>query len=152
MCCDPHWSAYFSALTPLVVAAIAGWIAYRQMQTARDKLKLDLFDRRMAVYEAVRDAIGAAVTNAKLTQQQEFDFLMGTRSARWLFGEDVAEYINKNFWKKLTELNLHVAMSDSDDSSERAAHAKGRSEVLQWMTSQYKEFDELCAKYLTLKH
>ena len=152
MCCAPHWSAYFAALTPLVVAVIAGWIAYRQMQVARDKLKLDLFDRRMAVYEAVRDANGAAVTSAKLTQQQEIDFLKGAKSARWLFGDDVEEYVSKKFWQKLTELSLHVAMSESEDSAERAAHARGRSEVLQWMSNQYKEFDQLCAKYLTLKH
>ena len=51
----PLWVEYVKALgTPvvaIVAASIAGAIAYRQLRTARNKLKLDLFDKRMAVYQ-----------------------------------------------------------------------------------------------------
>jgi hypothetical protein len=59
----PIWIEYVKALgTPLaalVAAFIGGFIAYRQMQTAKNKLKLDLFDKRVAVYKAAVDLINS---------------------------------------------------------------------------------------------
>jgi len=42
---------YLVAFTPVAIAGFAAWIALRQMQTARRKLRLDLYQRRFAVYE-----------------------------------------------------------------------------------------------------
>ena len=54
---DPHWTAYLTAIsTPIVAilaALIAGGIAYKNWRTAQMKLKLDLFDKRISVVEAI---------------------------------------------------------------------------------------------------
>lgn len=57
---DPHWTAYVTAVVVPVIALIAAWIAFRQWQIARNKLKLDLYDKRMAVCEVVRKTLGVA--------------------------------------------------------------------------------------------
>ena len=51
-----HWTEYISPIGIPIIAAIAAWIAFRQFQIARNKLKLDLFDKRMEVYTAVRES------------------------------------------------------------------------------------------------
>jgi hypothetical protein len=55
----PYCVQLVQALGPTVVAVIAafiaGYIAWRQWRTAHDKLSLDLFEKRFAVYEATKN-------------------------------------------------------------------------------------------------
>ncbi len=57
----PIWTEYVRVLgTPVVAllaASIAGFIANRQWKTARNKLKLDLFDKRIAIYKLAITAL-----------------------------------------------------------------------------------------------
>ncbi|KZE52985.1 hypothetical protein AVW14_09790 [Stenotrophomonas maltophilia] len=60
----------FTALGQIGVAVAVGYVAYRQWRTAqqqastaRNKLQLDLFDRRLAVYEAVRSVAYRSITS-----------------------------------------------------------------------------------------
>ncbi len=38
---------------PIIMAIFLGYIAYQQMRTNRDKLKLDLYNKRFGVYICV---------------------------------------------------------------------------------------------------
>jgi hypothetical protein len=63
----PHWVSYVQALAvPVILAVIAGFgalIAASQMWIARERLRLDAFDRlynrRVVIYEATRTFLGA---------------------------------------------------------------------------------------------
>lgn len=148
----PHWTAYLAAgLTP-VIAIIAAWIAFRQSQIARNKLKLDLFERRMAIYESVRKALGVVVGHGKLSQEEQINYMVGTRPARWLFGPEVFRYLDVDLWGKLCDLEMHNSMMDGAPHGERVTHIKARTEVVQWLLKQHAELDRLCAPYLTLQH
>lgn len=63
-----------SALLTPVIAAIVTYIAYRQYDTARAKLALDLFEKRLAVYQRLRDAV--AVVNSKGQVDTDADRLL----------------------------------------------------------------------------
>ena len=54
---DLHWTAYLSALSVPMIALFGAIIAWRQTRTARERLKLDLFDRRFAQYDAARQLV-----------------------------------------------------------------------------------------------
>lgn len=47
----PVIAAIISGLIAMITATIVGFIAWRQWQTAKDKLAIDLFDRRHAVWQ-----------------------------------------------------------------------------------------------------
>jgi hypothetical protein len=49
MVCDPHWTTYLLAMLTPLIAMIVAFIAFRQWRTAQNRLKLDLFDRRLAL-------------------------------------------------------------------------------------------------------
>jgi hypothetical protein len=149
---SPSWTSYVTAAFTIFIASIGVWIAFRQSQIARNKLKLDLFERRMAVYEVVSIAIGRAVNAGKLTNQEQYDYLSGTRSSQWLFGPEVFEYIHTTLWHKIIDLELHDKMISAPPSDERTKHIHARSEVTKWLHRQYKEFDRLCEPYLKLNH
>ena len=147
-----HWTQYISAVGIPVIAVTAAWIAFRQSQTARDKLKFDLFEKRMEVYVAVRKALTQISQQGNLTLEQQVQYIQGTRSARWLFGPEVFNYLDTTLWHKIVDLELHNTMSKDSETPERSKHIQERAETMKWMIRQNKEFDALVENYLTLKH
>lgn len=51
----------------LAIGGVAGIIAWRQWKTAQDKVKLDLFDRRFAVFMDARRLVSEAGQLGKIT-------------------------------------------------------------------------------------
>lgn len=147
-----HWTQYITAIGIPVIAALAAWIAFRQFQIARNRLKLDLFDRRMEVYSTVRESLSNIARQGNLPQEQQIQYLHGMRNARWLFGPEVYNYLDKTLWQKIVDLELHNTMSKDSEDPDRAKHIQERAETMKWMIRQYKEFDELVEKYLMLRH
>jgi hypothetical protein len=94
----PIWVEYVRALgTPiaaLIGAVIAGFIAYRQMRTASNKLKLDLFDKRMEVYNAARDLVSHEIWNVEITEERLNAITDAINAAPWLLDDKVDAYLN----------------------------------------------------------
>jgi hypothetical protein len=97
MTVPPDW--FWKALTSLVAAWVA-WTSWRQYRVARDKLRLDLFDRRLAVFQEVREVIIAAHDQGEVDLKR---YRQSTAEAVFLFGDDVYEYLSE-LLRKLTEL------------------------------------------------
>jgi len=104
----PQASSIGPALVPVlsaavapITAAIVAWIAFQQWQTARQKLILDLFDRRFAAYsdfsnsvtKYLNDAVEirrvkGALSPEELDRQHIYD---AQRRMHFLFSEAVLE-------------------------------------------------------------
>lgn len=87
------WMQIAQLATTVVIGLIAALIAWRQWRTARDKLKLDLFDRRLAVFMDVRKVV------SEVTQIGKFSDL-GLPNEIWsrsqfLFGPEIRAEITK---------------------------------------------------------
>lgn len=80
------------AVTPPIVAIFAAWIAYQQWRTNRDKLRLDLYQRRFQIYEAVVsfyvELLGSKehMRSETFTQKQK-EFTKAVRESRYLFDD-----------------------------------------------------------------
>src|SRR5712691_9934192 len=70
-------------------------IALQQWQTARDKLRLDLFDRRYKVFDATRRFLSTIGREATFTDSQLLEFHAATSDAEFLFGMDVVDYLSQ---------------------------------------------------------
>jgi hypothetical protein len=85
----PLWVEYTKALgAPIVAflaACVAGIIANRQWVTARNKLKLDLFDRRMAIYMCAVRVLKQVRNGAKDGFSEIEELQDSATAARWLF-------------------------------------------------------------------
>ena len=148
-----NWVSFLSAVSVPSIALIVAFIAFQQWRTARNKLKLDLFDKRMAVYQSVRDTLGTVVRSGALTQDEEINYLAGIQTAKWLFRPVVVEYLEKTLWHRLVDLGLHNTMStERGNLEERTKHIHLRAETMKWLMSQYTEFDTLCAPDMQLRH
>lgn len=149
----PHWTAYVSAFLVPVIAVFGAWIAYRQWRTAQNKLKLDLFEKRMAVYDSVRETLGFIVTHGKIGLGEQFKYMSGIRSAKWLFDADVAEYLEKTLWEKIVDFELHETMSAGQSNDpERIKHAHAKADTFKWLAAQYAVLDKKFSPFLSLGH
>lgn len=147
----PHWITVISAILTPIVAVLGIWIAHEQKETARRKLKLDLFDRREAVYRAARTAIGIAVTTSKFGYDSEIEYLAGTGGAKWLFKDDLANYLENDLWDRLADLiRVNGQLDGLQASPERTQLFREQSRVLSGLSAQYKVLDEKFLPYLKL--
>jgi hypothetical protein len=95
-------------LTP-VIAAIAVMIALFQWRTAQQKMALDLFDRRMETYSALRTIIGKVMASSSAaTHEAGFEFLQALDRARFLFGAEIVEQLNK-IYGAIEDIRVAVA-------------------------------------------
>ena len=74
------WVQTLQALAVPMIAAVGAWIAIQQMRIARIKLQHDLYDRRYAVFQAVRRFLDEAVANSLVSSDTLRTFVVGTCS------------------------------------------------------------------------
>lgn len=150
---EPHWTTYLAALLTPTIAIFGASIAYRQWRTAQNKLKLDLFERRLFVYEAARDYLGSIYTSGKTSPEAEFKFLSGTRGAKWLFDDTVVQYLDKVLWHKICDLScIQAELDGMPAGEERVRKIHAGAEIKKWMAEQMGVLDEKFSPYLSLRH
>lgn len=153
MSCDPHWTAYLSALLTPTIAVLGSFIAYRQWRTAQNKLKHDLFERRFSVYDAARTMLGSIMTSGKAKDEELFKFLSGTREAKWLLNANVAEYLDKEIYHKILDLQcLAAELEGLPVGEERSSNVHKQAEIKKWIIKQYEVLDEKFSPFLRLGH
>jgi hypothetical protein len=81
------------AAATLAIASFLAYIAWQQHKTARDKLKLDLYDRRYKVYRGLIDLLAAAVQEVRVPNDAFAKYFAATHEGRFLFGEDISHYL-----------------------------------------------------------
>jgi hypothetical protein len=85
-------------------------IGYFQWRTAQERAVLDLFDRRHAIYEIVRNAVGKMISSStEFGQDQEVEFIRVMERAYFFFGDDVEDYL-----KQLLKDILDVRAADAE--------------------------------------
>jgi len=150
---EPHWTAYVSAFLTPVVALLAIWIARQQWCTARDKLKLDLFDRRLTVYQAATAFIASVMTTGKVIEEDRIRFLRVTRDAKWLVGSEIAEYLDNEIHRKALDLQcLDTELEGVPVSKERSDNVQKQTAIKLWFNEQFGVLDKKFSSFLELKH
>jgi len=79
----------------VMIAVAAFYVAYQQYKTNKNKLKLDLYDRRYKVYQSVVKFITGAVQDRNVTNVEITTLQRNTRDSIFLFRAEVIEYINE---------------------------------------------------------
>lgn len=122
-------------------------------RTAQNKLKLDLFEKRFAVYDAARQLLSTTMTSGKVSDEEMFKFIGNTREAKWLLNADVAHYLDKELRHKMLELmTFRAELEGLPVGDERSSNVKAQSEIKKWLLSQYDVLDVKFSPFLSLAH
>lgn len=119
----PIIAAMISGLIALTTATVVGLIALRQWQTAKDKLALDLFDRRFKAWTDVEHCFQNALNDAndqylrrqtiRFSDKTYIDFSRIESNAYWLFGDAVRAQIDR-VARSITEMTGEQVDPDTE--------------------------------------
>jgi len=134
---------------PLIMAIFLGYIAFQQMRINRDRLKLDLYNKRFEVYSRTLDFHHALVNN-ELTTDIHRNFIEAKQSSKFLF------HPSDKIYDVLKE--MHIKSFKVTGFREHAEKLKGTNEYtkafdemhdsINWIISQVEVLDEKISKYL----
>ncbi|MEB1528068.1 hypothetical protein [Xanthomonas sp. WHRI 7945] len=104
------FTALGQTLVALAVGTIAALIAWRQWKTAeqqaktaRNKLRLDLYERRLAVFKELNQAAIEALGHNGANK--ELNLLGPMAEARYLFGAEVHDFVSEKLYVELVDLS-----------------------------------------------
>lgn len=146
------WIDILSALLTPTIAISAIVVAAVQCRINRKRLKNEYFDRRIAVYEAIKDYIGHVWTNGDIEKDAEMKYYCNVKNVFFLFGSDIEEYVNEIF-KKCTELHaLKKTENEFPDGSLKLKNNMEKQSVIKnWFGEEVKSgLQERFKKYLSL--
>jgi len=159
----PYWMALLNAITPLLaflgtlaVGGFAAYIAHGQWQTNKDKLKLELYDRRLAVYEATMRFVLRLSGDAKVDASGRREYLIATRQAAFLFDDAYIPQYLKKLANEALRLDMAIELVNRAQAGEAPAEAhqnapRTQFELLEWFLKQEKVIEEKFAPYLQLR-
>ena len=125
-----HWTSYLTALLTPFVAVAGAYIAWRQSAIARNKLKLDLFDRRFKVYDEARALLAMVLTTGRVSEEGLYKFGAGTREARWLFDKSIDDYLKLQLWNNAVDLQRYESeLEGLHAGNERTTIVEKRGEL-----------------------
>ncbi len=119
------------------------------MRVSRNKLKLDLFDRRVKVYDTAFSMLGSFGMLGKIDNEDEHRYWSGILSAKWLFDTEVVTYLEQTLWQGMVAFReAQQALDDSDPNEGRAAIAKEAAKRRRWLMDQNSVLSEMFKPYL----
>ncbi|BCW88069.1 hypothetical protein sos41_12070 [Alphaproteobacteria bacterium SO-S41] len=151
----PEW-AWWLPLVPaslaIVVGAIVALVGVFQWQTARTKLKADLFDRRFEVYSATERFVAAILRHGGPKGTDNTPFLVALDKARFVFG-DTRIF---DFMEKVRKESNRLAAYEAELSRENRSGAsvetiERRSELFSWFDSEYRRLAGVFEPFMKLK-
>ena len=138
-------------LTP-VIGLLAGYVAYQQWLTNKDKVKLDKFDRRFAIYDAARELRRAIRQHARATEDEIFDFRMKTRDAVFLLDDDLGRYLEEFGDKAWQILMMEGEIEHEHDQHKLAKLIDDQRALKVWITDQADPLRDKFRKYLSVRN
>lgn len=148
----PVWVSWVQALGlpifGLVIAGASVYIAWQQKRIADVRLRHELYDRRLKVYEAAKALLVAHLINGKLSEDDYIAYRRGTADVVFLLDAGVIEYLGElqKQAERLIRLPAELA-AIRDDMAKEAKYDKlvdEFAEIETWLTQQ---FDVLIAKF-----
>jgi len=153
----PLWVEYVKALgTPVVAfiaACVAGVIAHRQWVTAKNKLKLEFFDRRMEIYKLAVEVLDEMRRSSMSSLDSVLELEKALRSAPWIFDKKLTLYL-ADFCLRAVE--MHKANQSTGGSQLEAYHSINDNNKVysreRFYQAEKGQLDQEFSKFLELTH
>ncbi len=137
-----------ASILTVTIAAIVAFIAWLQWRTAREKVVLDLFDKRFAMYDEMR-AVVTRYTQHGIDDAGYNQFLRASSRAQFLFGPEVKVFL------EATKVDLMWEMATSTIDPRTPVPPEKRETVsAEWVERKNRlsafprTFDQMVSPYL----
>jgi hypothetical protein len=135
-----------------IIGYITAWIAFQQLQTNRQKLRLDQYERRLRIYEEVKKLIKLVVGEINFTVETLLKFYESTSEADFLFGPEIRAYIEEIFQHANNYRHWRTQYRDSTQpipaGYDHAQVTEQMNKELIWFSEQLERAKNLFRNYL----
>lgn len=135
-----------------VIACVTSYIAIQQWLTAKNALRLHLFDRRLPVFEAAMRLAEIVVTKKNITLEEVQEFSFATKSVQFLFDKKLHDYCDKELHKEAYNVWAGKQKIDSLPEGEERDRSMGLwQDRIVWFNDQRKEIPNRFAPFLRIR-
>jgi hypothetical protein len=156
MITDAHWDLGLKAIAALATTIVAGYVARisrPQWLTNREKLRLDLYDRRFKIYVRVLDFYNAVILWDGSDEQQvlKAPYTQAFRESRFLFPKNSGIF---SFLEEFSKRAFFIVNFDqlkemkSVDPQEFAKQAQKKIDSVNWILESMTTFEDKLEPYL----
>jgi hypothetical protein len=128
--------ATFLPIATFALSVAVVCVAWAQWRVARNKLRLDLFDRRWQIYAATSKFVDAINNDPENVGSYLNDFNAGTSNAEFLFDSDVVNYIQLVRTRAVDMLTAHTLSESERDEEERKRNIERFASERKWLIEQ----------------
>lgn len=140
-------ATFVSSMTVLV-AIIVAYIGWQQHKLAKDKFKLDLFEKRFAIYKGAQVLLTEILHKATSDTEMLFDYRAATQDAIFLFDDRVSEYLNEIDGKAVQLWTNHESLEGIPKGDERNKLCKNNSQLLEELLDELPNLKTVFLPYL----
>jgi hypothetical protein len=146
-------ATWFGAFGQIAVGVAVAYIAWRQHRTATDKLRLNLFEKRFAVYHALEDLIETVIYESADAESFVLEYCQRTSEAKFLFHEEVTSYLDEIKDKAMRLRSLKFMHSHLNERMENEFFDE-MTAIIMWFRNpgHTKRRADLFDKYLNFKN
>ena len=141
------WNVIQSILT-LGLGVAGWWIARRNLENADHTLRLQQYEKRYAVYQAVREFMTVIIAHAAV-EDKDLDLLrVKTAEASFLFQEDVPAMLGRLRTEAIELMSAIEAMRNHGDEAAYKAAVADKWKRVKALTNEGSELHDLFKFYL----
>jgi len=149
----PIWLQWPQFIATIGIAFFAANITYRQWRTAHERVVLDLFEKRMTVYENVRAVIAEITREGTADGRTLLRYVQAADRLGLLFGIEVLSY-SDDTRERIVQLAYHEAMVKrgvaGQPVKDHELHKGKAAEILKALGEFHEEFSVLLMPYVRM--
>jgi hypothetical protein len=142
----------FSGLLTPVIACIALYIAYQQHRIAKNKLKLDLYERRYKVYEDMRKFLIRFNNKPDFVYEELSEISHSLNESKFLFNIEVVEWISNIKIKAVDYGFLYAELEKvMTDDGEIVITTDDSIKYSKWFSNELDKIEDIFLPYLDFR-
>ena len=142
---------YVFTILTIINALFVTFVVFMQYKLSKDKFKLDLFEKRYAVYKATQKFLSKISLEAKIELDDLGRFKAETQDAVFLYKNDIVTYLEDIYSKALSFWQKQENIRDVPIGDERSSMSRELSESFHELVSQLPELKNKFKSYLSFK-
>jgi hypothetical protein len=134
------------------IGCVTAYIAWQQYQTAKNKFRLDLFDRRFPMFVATMRLVELAVTKGEIPFEEVQKFAFATKGMEFLFNRELQDYCDNQLRKEALAVFAGKQKIDAlTEGEERDTSTGLLMDRLLWFNDQRSEVQKRFAPFLKIR-
>ena len=139
--------AYSLGKSQATAAQMQAIVARKNWQTENERVVLELFERRIAIFECIRKVVAHVQSTGRANGETYFEYIKAVDTAPYFFGPEVNDYLEE-LRKLIIDLQLDTDVISDNLNPERSAHIKGRTKRMAELIKFYDRSKILFGPYM----